>query len=129
MIPASPNHAMPPESSPVRPQGAERADSGTEGHPVDSVPANPKNQPPRPPGYDLNVGPFAHGQCGRWWTGAKVGHCGNCHQEFSSGAFDAHQTTREGVITCSTEGLVGHEKAFGTLWRMPGGGRWGNDDD
>lgn len=62
---------------------------------------------------------ITHGRCGKSWTGATNGHCSGCHETFSRGAFDKHQRIRDGVVTCSTEGLVAHEQPWGTLWKLP----------
>jgi hypothetical protein len=108
---------------PGRRRVARSAEQGGLAHRVgspDSEPSTAGSQPPRPPGYNLTKGPFSHGACGRWWTGISVGHCGRCHQEFSHGAFDAHQSIRGGILTCSTAKLVAHEMPYGTLWRLPG---------
>lgn len=83
-----------------------------------------------PPAVDprsLVEGSIRHGACGKWWTGPSNGHCGKCHETFSSGAFDKHQRIHNGVIACSTEKLVAHPMPWGTLWRKPGGYQWPRD--
>jgi hypothetical protein len=95
---------------------------------ANSEPSTASTQPPRPEGYHILKGPFAHGACGRWWTGADRGHCGQCHETFSRGAFDAHQRISGGVITCSTDALEGHEEPWGTLWKLPDDGYWTTPD-
>lgn len=101
---------------------------GLPAHRPDSVASTERTQPPRPDGYAIGSGPFSHGQCGRWWTGVTIGHCGQCHQEFSSGAFDRHQHIRDGILTCDTTGLTPHIKPYGTLWKRPGDDHWTNFD-
>lgn len=63
---------------------------------------------------------YRHGQCEKQWTGLTNGHCSACHETFSSGAFDRHQSIDKGVITCSTDGLIPCEMPWGILWRLPG---------
>lgn len=60
-----------------------------------------------------------HGACGKWWTGDKYGHCGLCHETFTSDAFDRHQTLQGGHVTCSVELLEAVSKPWGSLWRYP----------
>jgi hypothetical protein len=46
----------------------------------------------------------SHGACGKSWTqvGNSTGHCGGCHETFSSlENFDAHQTTVNGKTVCA----------------------------
>jgi hypothetical protein len=118
---ATPDPGMPLPGLGRPPRSAEQGGLAPWVGSPESKPSYLPDQPPRPPGYDIaNGGPFGHGACGRWWTGTSVGHCGRCHEEFSHGAFDAHQSIRGGVLACSTAKLVAHEMPYGTLWRLPG---------
>lgn len=57
--------------------------------------------------------------CGAWWTGAGRGHCGGCHETFSSQtSFDVHR--RGGRCLDPVEaGLVGRPRRWGTEWGWP----------
>ncbi len=84
------------------------------GHPDDSEPPTGRIAPPL----------IRHGACGKGWSGITRGHCGQCHETFSAGAFDPHQRIHGGVITCSTDGLEAREEPWGTLWILPDSGYW-----
>lgn len=72
-----------------------------------------------------------HGRCGKTWTGKTRGHCAQCHETFTSGAFDKHRTISGGVVTChppAGRGLVARDMPWGVLWGMPGG-YWNGEED
>lgn len=48
--------------------------------------------------------------CNTIWrqTGNRTGHCSQCHRTFQGGgAFDRHQSTQGGVVTCNDPGSLG----------------------
>ena len=80
--------------------------------------------PPQPEPTDPSR-VIRHGRCGRWWTGTEVGHCAQCHREFSGEqSFTRHQTHDDnGRVIChdpATRGLVARTKPWGLLWGRPG---------
>jgi hypothetical protein len=103
---------MPPEGSTRSAPAAQNVDPVPQELPADSEPST--QTAPR----------IYHGACGKWWTGISRGHCGQCHETFTAGAFDKHQRIPGGVITCSTAKLHARQESWGDLWALPQSDYW-----
>jgi hypothetical protein len=114
----APIHVQRGELSEARPSTRERPT----GDPLDET--EPTARVSQAPGVPAEA--IRHG-CGRWWTGARVAHCGGCHAHFSgTTAFDQHQRGTQPGTLCrdpAEVGLVAAAKPYGVLWSWPDDGR------